>query len=119
MKKVSDKQDSINRQLGLLKKKKLKECGHRCSCGSTFMLDLSHLISKGQGKTHELNPLNSVIDCRNCHIVWERGTWEEKEKLVNFYQRLKNMKIVDEADFNRLTINMPDWIMDKFNEKWK
>jgi 5-methylcytosine-specific restriction endonuclease McrA len=118
MNQVSAKQASLNRQKSLLKKTLLNECGHICKCGSTYLLDLSHIIPVGREKQYEVLKLNLVIDCRNCHNIWEHGTWEEKEKLPDFYSRLKKIRIIDMKYFNKISISIPEWILEKFEALW-
>jgi hypothetical protein len=82
----------------------------KCSgCGRWYSyLSFSHIVPVGQRQDLEANPQNIVFDCltvgrvnpvgagpndlRGCHDIWEHGTQADRERLLNYRQRIQIIK---------------------------
>ena len=81
-----------------------------CSgCGSfSHPLSHSHIISRAKRKdlTHDIN--NITYHCLSmggrlgCHDIWEHGTLEEKEMLMDYDQNMEYIKRVDLKIYHQL-----------------
>jgi 5-methylcytosine-specific restriction endonuclease McrA len=72
-------------------------------CGISYVgLDKSHILSVGQYKHLELIKENIQLMCRECHVIWESGTIDEKIKLNCFVNNMTFIKSYDKIMFNKL-----------------
>ena len=101
MKKVSTKQQKINRELKKVYKE-ISECrGHYCTgCGRSGVgLSYSHIIPRSRRADLILDPNNITYHCLigpdgtlGCHQIWES---KERFKLLDYH---KNMEYLLEKD---------------------
>lgn len=96
-------------------KDKLKEDNNnRCpNCGSGFNLQLSHIIPVSQNKSLELVEDNCLLDCQECHYIWENrhAIWSKAYlSIKNFIDRYARMKALDYNFYRRDLICAPDWL---------
>ena len=101
MRKISDKQKNINKQLKKVYEEIANERGSYCTgCGRSFMdvpLSHSHIIPVSRRKDLQLDKRNITYHClsierRGCHDMWET---KERVKLLDYH---KNMEYILEVD---------------------
>jgi len=81
---------------------------HKCGgCGTKLYEPraayFSHIIKKGRRPDLRLVYENVLLDCIDCHRIWDFGTLEQKRKLKNFEDRLAYISKVDIALYVKLT----------------
>lgn len=88
-----------------------KTTPHFCSnCGISFDLTHSHILPQGQYLQHAANIINIVYDCFTCHDIWEHGTLEECEQLLNFKYRVSIIrKLAPEHFFRKFGVTLQDY----------
>jgi len=70
-------------------KKKVQAKYCKCfECHSTFCLSYSHILKK-QWYADYNDPDNIVLDCINCHHIWDNGTFAQKSKLNSLDRRME------------------------------
>lgn len=83
MKKLSNKQAHINRELSKIK----KALGERCEICGRYGSDLSHILPRSLYPEYVIDPRNLQILCRDCHRKFDD----------NREFRRSQVKIVDKA----------------------
>lgn len=74
----------------------------RCfECGSTFGLTYSHILKKRWYPDYN-DPDNIVLDCIDCHHVWDNGTFEQKAKMKSLNQRIKIIEGLRDKSFGEV-----------------
>lgn len=107
-KQVSKKQVISNKELYTVYEEIDLEREHICSgCGQKNNLSHSHIIPKSRRKDLEVKKENIVYDClsigkNGCHDIWEKGTVEQRENLINFQERMEYIKSNDIEYYNLL-----------------
>tara|TARA_R110000823_G_scaffold306527_1_gene428974 strand:+ start:1326 stop:1670 length:345 start_codon:yes stop_codon:yes gene_type:complete len=104
MKKVSDKQKKINKELKAVYKQMAIDKPHYCTgCGrGDLPLSHSHLIPRSRSRALVTDPRNITYHClgggdtlrKGCHQIWE-GTLSDKKSLLDYHA---NMEYILEAD---------------------
>lgn len=87
IKPVSKRQAAVNAEKSRIKKRMQAEKNICFTCESAKGETLSHIIT-AKNKAFELIPRNLVLECRECHTLWEHhktlyaemfpSKWEEK-----------------------------------------
>lgn len=62
----------------------------------------SHIIPKGRRKDLKLVKDNIVIECIECHTLWETGSMEKKRKMLNFEYKLKYVEELDYSMYHKM-----------------
>jgi len=80
-----------------------------CSgCGqSNVPLSHSHIISRAKRPDLKKDIHNITYHCLSinrlgCHDIWEHGTEEEREMLLDYHSNMKYIREVDEGYYNQL-----------------
>lgn len=74
----------------------------RCfECGSTFGLTYSHILKK-QWYSDYNDPDNIVLDCIDCHHVWDNGTFEQKARMSSLMRRIEIIKKIQEKTYGEV-----------------
>tara|TARA_R100001163_G_C5029132_1_gene169846 strand:+ start:736 stop:1068 length:333 start_codon:yes stop_codon:yes gene_type:complete len=101
MKKVSTKQQKINRQLKKVYKEISETRGHYCTgCGrSGIGLSHSHIIPRSRRPDLQLEPDNITYHCligpndtKGCHQMWEST---DRVKLLDYHKNMEYILSVD------------------------
>ncbi len=88
--------------LGIIKKQKIEVQGKVCEmCGKHGEVDLFHIIGVGD-KKHSTNPINLILSCRFCHLVWGANDWSKIVKFKNFDEIMERLKSLDEGKYWKL-----------------
>lgn len=88
--------------LGIIKKQKIEVQGKACEmCGKHGEVDLFHIIGVGD-KNHSTNPINLLLACRWCHLIWGANDWSKIVKFKNFDEIMERLKSLDEGKYWRL-----------------
>ncbi len=67
---------------------------NRCfECGSTFGLSYSHILKKIWYEDYN-DPDNIVLDCMDCHHIWDNGTFVQKAKMNSLEKRIEIIKAI-------------------------
>ncbi len=100
MKKISNKQKKIKKELSKVYTEILNERGHYCcGCGqSNIPLSFSHIIPRSRRSDLICNKDNITLHCltldkKGCHEMWESRS--ERSKLLDYH---KNMEYILEVD---------------------
>lgn len=86
VRKVSTRQQQINRELRIIKRELPNVCcicGKPCSCG-----DLMHLLPRSLNPEYITEPWNLAIGCRSCHDQYDNNI-EFRQKQIHIFGRLK------------------------------
>ena len=102
MKKVSNKQASVNKSLQKVYMELQDERGHYCTgCGrSDVPLSHSHLIPRSYNKSLETNKKNITYHCLSmgervgCHTIWES---KERHQLLDYPKNMETILELDES----------------------
>jgi hypothetical protein len=87
------------RILAEIKKFKIRMQGENCEiCGKPSKVDLFHIITVGD-KKHATNPVNLLLSCRFCHLVWGAMDYEKILKFINYEDILNRLKSLDEGKY--------------------
>lgn len=62
----------------------------------------SHIIPKGRRKDLKLEKDNIVLECIECHTLWETGSMEKKRKMLNFEHKLKYVENLDYSMYYKM-----------------
>lgn len=86
-----------------IKKRKILLQGNACEmCGTiSELLDLFHIIGVGD-KKHSTNPVNLLLSCRWCHLVWGANDWSKIVKFKNFDEIMERLRSLDEGKYWKL-----------------
>jgi hypothetical protein len=99
---ISKEKAKENTELARLKKTKILEIGKTCEmCGKHGEVDLFHIIGVGD-KKHSTNPVNTILSCRFCHLVWGANDWSKIVKFKNFDEIMERLKSLDEGKYWKL-----------------
>lgn len=99
---ISKEKAKENTELARLKKTKILEIGKTCEmCGNHGEVDLFHIIGVGD-KNHSTNPINLLLACRWCHLIWGANDWSKIVKFKNFDEIMERLKSLDEGKYWRL-----------------
>ena len=102
MRKISKKQQKINKRLKEVYQEIYETRPHYCTgCGrSDVPLSHSHIIPRSRRKDLECDPKNITYHClgdykrKGCHQLWE-GTLSEKQMLLDYHKSLEYILEVD------------------------
>jgi hypothetical protein len=108
MKKISNKQNKIKRQLSIIYRQLEQERGHYCTgCGrSDVPLSHSHLIPRSRRPDLQIDKRNITYHClsigerRGCHDIWE-GV--KRYKLLDYPRNMEYILEVDTEYYFLLT----------------
>lgn len=86
-----------------IKKRKILLQGNACEmCGTiSELLDLFHIIGVGD-KKHSTNPVNLMLSCRWCHLIWSANDWSKIVKFKNFDEIMDRLRSLDEGKYWKL-----------------
>lgn len=113
VKAVSSEQKTINENISatyaIIDRDRPQQCEscHKWNVG----LDRSHTISRARCKQLGRNELmwdieNIVLECRDCHTVWENGTWHDKSKLLTWEQKSQFIKDNDDKTYKKIAYEL-------------
>jgi len=111
MKKISDKQKIINKELKRVYKEIADTRPHYCSgCGrGDLPLSHSHIIPRSRRRDLITDPRNITYHClggidgrKGCHELWE-GCIEDKQKLLDYGDNMEYILEVDTEYYYILT----------------
>ena len=112
MRKVSDKQNIINKKLKEVYKQMAEERPHYCSgCGrGDLPLSHSHLIPRSRSRELITDIRNITYHClgggdtnrKGCHQLWE-GSLENKRSLLDYHNNMEYILEVDTEYYFILT----------------
>lgn len=89
-----------------LTKKKVQAKHCRCfECQSTFGLSYSHILKKQWYSNYD-DPDNIVLDCIDCHHIWDNGTFLQKSKLNSIDRRMDIIYRLFEKSFGETKIKI-------------
>lgn len=75
---------------------------NRCfECGSTFGLTYSHILKRRWYDDYN-DQDNIVLDCIDCHHIWDNGTFEQKAKMKSLNQRIKIIEGLRDKSFGEV-----------------
>jgi hypothetical protein len=98
--KVSPKQAKINAAKAMqLKGFKEERPGFCTGCKTTSSLTNSHLVPVGQNRLLQLNVLNQVWHCKECHHIWEHDK-QGRKKLLDYQANMEMIKKLDFTYYN-------------------
>lgn len=97
---------SAKMKVALSEKKKayaVVDAGPRicCSCGGTDNLTHSHVLTVGRFPQHRANPANILLECMECHTVWEHDKSAAKRVHASWAQKMAIMEMLEPAEFVR------------------
>lgn len=64
----------------------------------------SHIITKGKRPDLRLKPANIMLECLECHQIWDFGTMEERLNMENFDYKMEYIRKND-ATLYQLMLN--------------
>lgn len=77
-----------NSELKDTTKREVMRRHNRCfECGTTHGLTFSHILTKRWYDDYN-DADNIVLDCIDCHHVWDNGTFEQKKKMKSLSRRM-------------------------------
>jgi len=114
MRQVSDKQKIIKAAIKQAYDEIAEERAHMCTgCGTYDRLSHSHIISRSRRPDlaadkrnityHCMDGLNFLESVKGCHTIWEHGTLEEKQALLDYDQMIAYIQEVDPSYYHILT----------------
>ena len=71
------------------------------SCGTTERLTHSHVLTVGQFPQHEANPVNILLECAECHTIWEHNKAQAKRIQASWGRKMAIMQQLEPAEFAR------------------
>lgn len=94
--------DANSQAKKVIKEAMLRSSGGLCTgCLNRKPLTLSHIIPISLRKDLELDQDNLLLECMDCHTVWEHGTLEKKKALLNYQLKENYIKKVDPNYYER------------------
>ena len=93
--KTSKKQTAINQKKTSVKAKLRAANSNRCFFDGRPASDLVHLLRQGTQPLLRDETAYAVLGCRDCHTIFDDGTWEEIENLPNIEWALEIMEAAD------------------------
>lgn len=72
-----------------------------CSCGDTNGLTHSHVLTVGQFPEHRANPANILLECQECHMIWEHNKPLAKATQASWGQKMRIWAALEPQDFSR------------------
>jgi hypothetical protein len=93
-----------------------KEREHICeSCGEKledvlYPNNFSHVIRKSRNKSIRLNKLNIMLECIDCHYVWDNGTWKERMEMKSWNRKLEIIKELDIEYYNLIQLKIKNFV---------
>lgn len=101
-----------NAELAKIKKQKIESQGNVCEmCRNNGNVDLFHIIGVGD-KKHSTNPINLLLSCRFCHLVWGANDWGKIVKFKNFDEIMERLKSLDEGKYWKLWHKLERFLKD-------
>ncbi len=102
------------RRLSEIKKSKIRIQGSCCElCGKSGEVDLFHIIGVGD-KKHSTNPLNTLLSCRWCHLVWGANDWSKVVKFRNFDEIMSRLKSLNEGKYWKLWHKIEKHVIEQY-----
>jgi hypothetical protein len=105
---VSDKQKTVL----AAKKEAYKEVdkGPRIcvSCNCTEMLTHSHVLTVKQFPKHAANPANILLECQDCHYIWEHDKPLAKQTQPSWAAKMLIMKTLEPQYFEQFKMKYPE-----------
>lgn len=97
--------------LAKIKSEKIRELGKVCEmCPRHGDVDLFHIIGVGD-KKHSINPINLLLSCRFCHLVWGANDWGKIIKFKNFDDIMERLKSLDEGKYWKLKHKIDEYLV--------
>ncbi len=96
-----DKIRELSRLAEIKARKKALQTSECEMCGKQGEVDLFHIIGVGD-KKHSTNPLNTLLSCRWCHLIWGANDWSKIVKFKNFDEIMERLKSLDEGKYWKL-----------------
>lgn len=104
IKKVSDRQAKINTAKAKQTKGFKEEREGWCTgCGSPCMLTNSHLVPVSRDGNLQLNPLNQVWHCIECHTLFEHSK-QGRKKMLDYASNMEKIKELDLGYYNLIVM---------------
>jgi len=105
IRKVSEKQSKINRELKRMYEKIDWERPRFCTgCLSSHQLTHSHLVPRSTNRDLVCEGKNIAIHCMECHKKWERGV--DVEDMLDFTINMEILKELDRDYYNLRTAKL-------------
>ena len=77
------------------------------SCGSTFNLTPSHILTQHQFEKHRNNERNMLVECGECHWTWENDKGMAKQLHASWKLKMQIWEELEPADFMRFKLANP------------
>jgi len=103
--KVSDKKKARERELSKLRQQRKQQVKHCESCGKTGVwLTYSHILSVKQYPEYEHDQDNALLECLECHHLYEHGSLAEKMKQPSWPRKLRFILQKEPAYWNKMQL---------------
>lgn len=112
----SEKKKQEDEELARIKKQKIAEIGKKCEmCDKHGEVDLFHIIGRVD-KKYSIDPLNLMLSCRFCHLIWTANDWSKIVKFKNFDKIMECLKSLDEGKYWKLRHKIEKHIIGQYFE---
>ena len=106
----SEKKKQEDAELARIKKLKIAELGKKCEMGDKPVeVDLFHIIGRGD-KKYSTDPINLILSCRFCHLVWGANDWGKIIKFKNFQEIMDRLKSLNEGYYWKLKHKIDEYL---------
>lgn len=113
IKAISSEQKTINENINItytiIDRDRPQQCEscHKWNVG----LDHSHTISRARCKQLGRDELmwdvdNIILECRDCHTVWENASWHDKSKLLTWERKLEFIRKNDTQTYQKIAYEL-------------
>jgi nitrate/TMAO reductase-like tetraheme cytochrome c subunit len=79
-----------------------------CSCGATSQLTHSHVLTVKQFPQHAANPSNILLECQDCHTVWEHNKPLAKQLHASWRLKMNIMFWLEPQYFEQFKMKYPE-----------